>query len=248
MEIHVEETHKDLGEKAAKVGAMAIREAIHTNGTANIILATGASQFGVLEQLSKETNINWSNVNGFHLDEYIGIPIDHPASFRLYLWKRFISKLPTPLKSFHYINPEKSAESACLQVGKEIASNPIDVAFIGIGENAHIAFNDPPANFHTTEPYIIVDLDEDCRTQQLGEGWFSSINEVPMKAISMSVTQIIKSKKIICSVPDKRKAKAVKHAIKGPVTPKCPASILNNHRDCTLFLDKNSASEIIDYL
>jgi len=187
MHIHIEKTKEDLGIKASAIGAEAIKKAISENGTANIILATGASQFEMLHELSKETDINWSKVNGFHLDEYIGIPISHPASFRLYLWKRFISQLPTPMNSFHFINTEEDPQKECKKIGKIISSLIIDVAFIGIGENAHVAFNDPPADFKISTPYIIVNLDNDCRNQQLGEGWFKTIEEVPKQAVSMSV-------------------------------------------------------------
>ena len=242
MHIHIEKTKEDLGIEASAIGAEAIKKAISENGTANIILATGASQFEMLHELSKETDINWSKVNGFHLDEYISIPISHPASFRLYLWKRFISQLPTPMNSFHFINTEEDPQKECKKIGEIISSLIIDVAFIGIGENAHVAFNDPPADFKISAPYIIVNLDDGCRNQQLGEGWFKTIEEVPKQAVSMSVTQIMKSKKIICSVPDERKANAVKNSLTPTVTPNYPASILNEHEDCHLFLDKQSSS------
>ena len=242
MHIHIEKNKEELGRKASTIGAEAIKKAISENGIANIIFATGASQFEMLHELSKETDINWSKVNGFHLDEYIGIPISHPASFRLYLWKRFISQLPTPINSFHFINTEEDPQEECEKIGKLISSLIIDVAFIGIGENAHVAFNDPPADFKINAPYIIVNLDDDCRNQQLGEGWFKTIEEVPKQAVSMSVTQIMKSQKIICSVPDERKANAIKNSLTPPVTPNYPASILNEHKDCHLFLDKQSSS------
>ena len=244
MHIKIEKTKEYLGAKASSIGAQAIRDAIANNGIANIILATGASQFEMLNHLAKEQDIDWSKVNGFHLDEYIGIPMNHPASFRLYLWKRFISKLPVPMRSFYYINTEENPSKECDKIGNIIRSLIIDVAFIGIGENSHIAFNDPPADFEINDPYIIVDLDEDCRNQQLGEGWFTNIEEVPKRAVSMSVTQIMKSRKIICSVPDKRKAQAVKNSLRDSVSPNYPASILNTHDDCYLFLDDQSSSLI----
>jgi len=151
-------------------------------------------------------------------------------------------KTVSPMNSFHFINTEEDPQKECKKIGEIISSLIIDVAFIGIGENAHVAFNDPPADFKISAPYIIVNLDDDCRNQQLGEGWFKTIEEVPKQAVSMSVTQIMKSQKIICSVPDVRKANAVKNSLTPPVTPNYPASILNEHKDCHLFLDKQSSS------
>ena len=244
MNIHKSTSKNDLGKEAAKIGAQKIRESISSQGEANIIVATGASQFEMLNHLTKENGIDWTKVTGFHLDEYIGIPIDHSASFRLYLWKRFVSKLPVPIKAFHFINADQNPENECLRLDRIINDIQINAAFIGIGENSHIAFNDPPADFETSDPYIIVNLDKDCQKQQLGEGWFESLDDVPDQAISMSVTQIMRSELIICSVPDKRKASAVSKTIAGEVTTSCPASILQKHPDCSLFLDRGSASKI----
>ena len=244
MNIHKATSKNDLGKEAARIGAQKIRESISTQGEANIIVATGASQFEMLQHLTKENGIDWTKVTGFHLDEYIGIPIDHSASFRLYLWKRFVSKLPVPIKAFHFINADQNPENECLRLERIINDIQINAAFIGIGENSHIAFNDPPADFETSDPYIIVNLDKDCQKQQLGEGWFESLDDVPDQAISMSVTQIMRSEMIICSVPDKRKASAVSKTIAGEVTTSCPASILQKHPDCSLFLDSGSASKI----
>ena len=244
MNIHKSTSKNDLGKEAAKIGAQKIRESISSQGEANIIVATGASQFEMLNHLTKENGIDWTKVTGFHLDEYIGIPIDHSASFRLYLWKRFVSKLPVPIKAFHFINADQNPENECIRLARIINDIQINAAFIGIGENSHIAFNDPPADFETSDPYIIVNLDKDCQKQQLGEGWFESLDDVPDQAISMSVTQIMRSEMIICSVPDKRKASAVSKTIAGEVTTSCPASILQKHPDCSLFLDRGSASKI----
>jgi len=244
MNIHKAATKNKLGEEAARTGAQKIRDAILRQGKANVIVATGASQFEMLSHLTNENEIDWTKVTGFHLDEYVGIPINHSASFRLYLWQRFVSKLPVPIKSFHFIDAEKNPKNECIRLGSIIKEVQIDVAFIGIGENSHIAFNDPPADFETNDPYIIVNLDKDCQQQQLNEGWFKSLDEVPNEAISMSVKQIMKSESIICSVPDERKASAVSGTVTGKVTPSCPASILQNHPDCSLFLDSQSASAI----
>lgn len=234
-----------LGKLAAKEGAQRIRDAIRASGKANIIVATGASQFEMLAALITEPDIQWNRVTAFHLDEYVGLPITHPASFRMYLWKRFVSQLPLPLANFYYVDGDASHPGAeCNRLGEIIAKRPIDVAFVGIGENAHLAFNDPPADFQTMAPYIVVQLDEGCRRQQSGEGWFPSLEAVPHEAISMSVRQIMKSRSIICSVPDDRKSDAVRRTLKGDVSPMVPASILQQHPDCTLYLDRASAKAL----
>jgi glucosamine-6-phosphate deaminase len=205
-------------------------------------VATGASQFEMLDALSREPDIAWHRVTGFHLDEYAGMAITHPASFRLYLWQRFVSRLPLPLRAFHFLDGEQDLQSECRRVGDLLKKHPIDVAFVGIGENGHLAFNDPPADFKTEEPYIIVELDEACRRQQFGEGWFPTFDDVPRRAISMSIQQIMKSKSIVCTVPDQRKAEAVRNALKGTVTPDVPASILQKHQNVTIYLDRESSS------
>jgi len=179
----------------------------------------------------------------FHLDEYIGLPVTHPASFRKYIQERILSKLPAP-KAVHLINGETDAMAECKRLGALITRHPVDVALVGIGENGHLAFNDPPADFNTEEPYIVVKLDEACKKQQMGEGWFKSIEEVPGFAISMSIKQILKSKNIICSVPDSRKAIAVKNMLEQPVNNLYPSSVLQLHPGCYCFLDKASAQLI----
>ncbi|HRW84437.1 MAG TPA: glucosamine-6-phosphate deaminase [Bacteroidales bacterium] len=239
MELIISDSTKEMGVKAAMTGALMIRKAVSVRGTANIIVATGASQFEMLAALVKE-KIDWPKVTAFHLDEYIGLPESHPASFRKYLRERFAGLVP--LKEFHYVNGEVNPAEECRRLGDLIREHPVDVAFVGIGENGHLAFNDPPADFDTEEPYIVVNLDEACRKQQLGEGWFASLREVPMQAISMSIRQIMKSKAIICTVPDQRKAEAVRQTLNDPVSPQIPASILRHHHNAWLFLDKESAS------
>lgn len=242
MEINVSEDKHQSGLLAARAGAKLIRAAIQARGSATIIVATGASQFEMLEALVEQPDIDWSCVTGFHLDEYVGLPIAHPASFRRYLWERFVSRLPLPLRAFHFLNAEHDPKAECDRVGELIAVEAVDVAFIGIGENAHVAFNDPPADFETKDPYLVVTLDEACRRQQLGEGWFPTFDDVPKQAVSMSVCQVMKSAAIICTVPDERKAEAVAASSQGPVTPDVPASILQKHPDCSLFLDQPAAS------
>ncbi len=242
MDFHVFEDKNQMGLRAAEDGAELIRNAIAERGEANIVVATGASQFEMLAHLVHAEGVDWQRVKGFHLDEYAGLPIEHPASFRLYLWKRFVSKLPIPIGEFHYINGEQDCELECERLGRIIEQCPIDVAFVGIGENGHLAFNDPPADFDTEQPYLVVDLDEACRRQQLGEGWFDSLSDVPRQAISMSVRQILKSSNIVCTIPDRRKAAAVRAAVEGPVTPEVPASILQEHSRVTPYLDTHAAS------
>lgn len=239
MEVIIEKNPKALGRAAGIKTAELINEVIRKNGEANVILATGASQFETLNQLVEE-DVDWSKVTMFHLDEYIDLPESHPASFRKYLKERFLDKV-SPLKAFHLINGETDPEAERQRLGTLINKHPIDVALVGIGENAHLAFNDPPADFDTEEPYLIVNLDADCRGQQYNEGWFDSIDEVPKQAISMSVKQILKSDTVICSAPDDRKAVAVQKAIEGDVTNLVPASILQLHSNCIYYLDEDSA-------
>ncbi|MFA9477710.1 glucosamine-6-phosphate deaminase [Phycisphaerales bacterium AB-hyl4] len=243
MQIDISPTKQELGRRAAEQGIPLIREAIEQRGEANIIVATGASQFEMLEHLAK-ADLPWHKVTAFHLDEYVGMPLTHPASFRLYLWQRFVSRLPLPLKAFHYLNGEEDAEAETKRVGAIIAEHPIDVAFVGIGENGHMAFNDPPADFETESPYLVVALDEACRKQQLGEGWFPTFDDVPTHAISMSIKQILKSKSIIVSVPDERKAQAVQASVENPVSPKDPATCLQMHDRVWLYLDEPAASKL----
>lgn len=242
METKILNSKKELGAKAAFEAAQKIKEAIEEDGRANIILATGASQFETLNSLIEYKDIDWSKVVIFHLDEYVGMSDKHPASFRKYLKERFIEKVPS-LKAVYLIEGDQpDLKKECDRLGQIISKHPIDVALVGIGENCHLAFNDPPADFDTEEPYIVVDLDEACRLQQMGEGWFDSMEEVPEQAISMSIKQIMRSKNIICSVPDERKAKAVKNCLETEVSNLYPASILQEHDSCTVYLDIESAS------
>jgi glucosamine-6-phosphate deaminase len=241
MKISVSNDKQSSGRLAAKRGSELINEAIAEKGYATIIVATGASQFEMLESLVR-AEVNWSKVEAFHLDEYIGIPVTHPASFRKYLKERFVEKVGN-LKQFHYIDGDaQDIDSEIARLEALIGSKEIDVAFVGVGENGHLAFNDPPADFDTERPYLVVDLDDACRRQQLGEGWFPTFDDVPTQAVSMSVRQIMKSAHIINTVPDGRKAKAVSCALTGPVSNLCPASILQTHADCNWFLDADSAA------
>ncbi len=242
MEKFIYATKQEMGIAAATSAAEAIKEAIENKGRANIILATGMSQIEMLKNLVTADGIDWPKVTMFHLDEYIALGPDHPASFRKFLKERFVDKVPD-LKAVHFVNGDADDPQAeCQRVGEIIAANPIDAALVGIGENGHLAFNDPPADFETEEPYIIVELDEKCRKQQLGEGWFDTLKQVPKQAISMSIRQIMKSKCLIVTVPDERKAEAVRNALEGQVTPMCPSSILQEHENCKIFLDAEAAS------
>jgi glucosamine-6-phosphate deaminase len=240
MTINILNDNNSLGKAAAVAAAEILKFCIATKGQARIIAATGASQFTFLEALTATPGIEWAKVEMFHLDEYVGLPVTHPASFRKYLLERLIYR--AGIKNYHLLDGERDVADVCAQTGWNISKAAIDVAFVGIGENGHLAFNDPPADFQTEKPYLVVELDDACRRQQVGEGWFKNMQEVPKQAISMSICQIMKAKKILCIVPDLRKAHAVKNCLEGSVTPDAPASILQKHPDVTVFLDTASAS------
>jgi len=225
---------------AADEAASILREAIQKSGKARIIAATGAAQFAFLDVLTRLPAIDWQRVEMFHLDEYIGISETHPASFCRFLKERLIDK--TGITQHHLLHSDLDPEKVIRETGTALVSAPIDVAFVGIGENGHLAFNDPPADFETEEPYIVVDLDEACRRQQMGEGWFATLEDVPKRAISMSIRQIMKAKKIICFVPDARKANAVHACFDGEISPTAPASILRRHAETSVYLDKESSA------
>ena len=240
MQLEVFDTKVELGQAAARDAAKIINQAIAERRAAYVIAATGASQFEFLDSLVTE-EIDWAKVVFFHLDEYVGLPESHPASFRRYLKERILSRIQP--RSFHLINGEAGdVYEECRRVGELIARETIDVAFVGIGENGHLAFNDPPADFDTDEPYIVVNLDQKCRQQQVGEGWFKSLDEVPTQAISMSIKQILRSRHILCIVPDQRKAAAVKNCVELEVSTTHPASVLQKHDSVKLYLDRDSAS------
>lgn len=240
MKIKVFKDKATLAADAADQAASILRKAISEKGAARIIAATGASQFEFLDALTAMPGIDWSRVEMFHLDEYIGLPMSHPASFRSYLLKRLINKVG--IIRYHLLDGESDPALVAREVGAKLASALIDVAFVGIGENGHLAFNDPPADFETEEPYLVVNLDEACRRQQMGEGWFATLADVPLSALSMSVRQILKAQEIICVVPDARKARAVAACFEGQVSPEVPASILRTHPRCTVYLDDDSAA------
>ena len=240
MIVRVFEDKRSLSRAAADQASAAVRRAILDRECARIVVATGASQLDFLDALTNAENIDWQRVEMFHLDEYVGLPITHPASFRKYLLERLIHKVR--IAKYHLLDGSGDPSEVARRVGAALQSAPVDIAFVGIGENGHLAFNDPPADFQTEESYLIVTLDEACLRQQVGEGWFANISEVPRRAISMSVRQILKAKEIICVVPDARKAPAVKLCFEGEVSPMAPASILRTHPAATIYLDRESAS------
>jgi glucosamine-6-phosphate deaminase len=229
-----------LAKAAADQAASAMRSAILERGRARVIAASAASQIEFLAALTEARGVSWKDVELFHLDEYIGLPPDHPASFCRYLQEHLIGK--TGITNHHLLNGVEDPAKVIREVGQALASAPIDVAFVGIGENGHIAFNDPPADFETEEPFLVVNLDEACRRQQVGEGWYRDISEVPRQAISMSVSQIVKASEILAVVPDARKAQAVRACFDGEISPLAPASVLRRHPRATVYLDTHSAA------
>lgn len=242
MEIRICKNSEELGKSAAKCVAEVLKRCIAEKGSARIVLSTGASQFDTIKALVKEHGIKWDCVEMFHLDEYVDLPITHAASFRKYLQERFVDKVGS-LKAVHFVDGTKEGIA---NLTEEIRKEPIDIGLIGIGENGHIAFNDPPADFETKEAYIIVDLDERCKKQQLGEGWFATLEEVPNQAVSMTTYQIMQCKVIVSCVPYAVKAEAVENTIKAEVTTNLvPASLLKEHENFILYLDENSASRIL---
>lgn len=243
MTIKVFSSKAALANAAADHAAGTIRKAISARGEARIIAATGASQFDFLDALTKAPGIDWNRVEMFHLDEYVGISDQAPASFCRYLRERLIDKVG--LKKYHLLDGTRAVTTVIEQVSAEIRKAPIDIAFVGVGENGHLAFNDPPADFDTKEAYIVVNLDEACRKQQLGEGWFPTLADVPRQAISMTIHQITKAEQILCIAPDARKANAIKECFNGEVSPMAPASILQRHPNATIYLDNESAALLL---
>lgn len=241
MQKYILETSDLLGQKAATHAEEILNEAIRKHGRARIILSTGGSQFSFFKYFV-QTRVDWKRVEMFHLDEYIGLSIEHPASFRKYLKERFLNKVN--IGKAHMVRVEGDIKENIRNLSTAVQSAPIDLAVIGIGENAHIAFNDPPADFDTKEPFITVDLDHACKLQQVGEGWFKTTNDVPNQAITMSVHQIMQSNKIISCVPYEVKAMAIQQTLESEVSNLIPATILKKHPDWSLYLDKESASKI----
>jgi len=240
MLVKVFDDKDSLAKSAAAQAAAGIRAAIAARGQARVVAASAASQIEFLAALTAIPGIPWNQVELFHLDEYIGLPMTHPASFCKYLQEHLIAK--THIVKYHLLDGSRDPAEVIREAGKAITASPIDIAFVGIGENGHLAFNDPPADFETEEPYLIVALDQACRMQQVGEGWFKDLSAVPTQAISMSVRQVLKVREILAVVPDARKAQAIKACFDGPVSPMAPASILRNHPNATIYLDRHSSA------
>ncbi len=238
MKVIVAENCRLMGELAARQAAAVLNSAIRERGEARVVLSTGASQFDTLSALVRQ-NVDWSKVDMFHLDEYVDLPEAHPASFRKYLKERFVSRVP--IRRAHFVDGTREGIAALTE---ELRSAPVDLGLIGIGENGHIAFNDPPADFETDEAYIVVNLDERCRRQQVGEGWFAALNDVPRQAVSMTVRQIMRCETIISSVPYAVKAEAVYKTLTSPLTNMVPATMLKQHDHFTLYLDEDSAARV----
>ena len=241
MLLRIFEDATSLARAAAEDAAASIQKAIAEQGRSRLVLATGNSQIKFLEILTARDGIDWTRVEAFHLDEYVGVATTHPAGFRKFLLDRVIRR--TGIAQYHFVEGDARDLSAAIrEVSTQLTAAPIDLAFVGIGENGHIAFNDPPADFATEEPYIVVELDQACRRQQVGEGWFSDISQVPRRAISMTPRQMMKAREIIAVVPDLRKARAVKMCFEGEIRPAAPASILRTHPGATIYLDRDSSS------
>ncbi len=242
MKIVISKTPEDLGRRAAEESALLIDQAIRDSGRARIVLSTGASQFETLKYLVK-ADVDWSRVEMFHLDEYVDLPITHPASFRKYLKERFVDL--TGVAAAHFVDGTPEGIEA---LTREIRKAPIDVGLIGIGRNGHIAFNDPPADFDTHDAYLVVTLDPVCRNQQVAEGWFASMDDVPRRAVSMSVWQIMQCRAIVSAVPHAEKAWAVSQTLGNELTNRVPATMLKTHDRFSLYVDAASyadASEIV---
>lgn len=243
MKTRICDDEKDLGRRAAVSASAVIRGAIEKRGRANVVFATGTSQLQTLEALVADETIDWSLVTGFHLDEYLGLSAEHPASLRRYLKDNLVDRVP--FAAFHFVNGEAENPAAeCERLGALLEAHPIDVALVGIGENGHLAFNDPPADFATDRPFLVVELDEACRQQQVAERWFDTLDAVPARAITMAIPQILDARAIVVSVPGPRKAEAVQATVEGPVTAELPASILQDHDRTVLYLDRQSASAL----
>lgn len=240
--IHVSSTPSELGAQAANAIASLLNDAVSLQGYARLVLSTGASQFDTLDALIG-LDVPWNKIEMFHLDEYVALPESHPASFRKYLKERFVSRVP--LKAAYFVDGEGDVAGNIAALSRELTKQPVDVGVIGIGENGHIAFNDPPADFNTQESYKIVDLDERCKKQQVGEGWFADVDSVPKQAITMCVQQIMSCRHIISAVPHTVKADAILRTVTEPVNPNVPATILKTHPGWKLFLDTQSAANLL---
>lgn len=242
MQLFIHRDPASCGAAAAAEAAVVLRSTLAERARAHLVVATGASQFETLKALTREPGIDWTRVVAFHLDEYVGLPDSHPASFRRYLRERFLEPLSAPPEFIPVRGDAPDLPAELARLAARISPVTIDLCLAGIGENGHLAFNDPPADFETNAPYLVVALDEACRRQQLGEGWFARLEDVPRQAVSMSIREVLRARRVIVTAPDQRKAGAIRNAVEGPVTNVCPASALQNHAGCSLHLDQASAS------
>jgi glucosamine-6-phosphate deaminase len=240
LQIKIFEDKSTMSRAAAEHAANSLSACLRAQGCARLAAATGASQLEFLEALTRTAGLDWKRVELFHLDEYIGLAVTHAASFRKYIYERIVQT--TGIIHYHLLEGERDPQVVANEMGQALTAKPVDMVFAGIGENGHLAFNDPPADFQTEQPYLVVELDEACRQQQVNEGWFVRVQDVPKKAITMSIRQILRAKEIIAVVPDSRKAPAVKACLEGEISHMAPASILRQHPNATLYLDANSAS------
>jgi glucosamine-6-phosphate deaminase len=244
LTVRVYDSVDALAVDAAADALSVISGAINERGHANVMLATGSSQLAFLARLVEAagTTVDWSRVTGFHMDEYVGLPATHPASFERYMRERVVAHLP--FGEFHYVNgsaPDADAEAA--RYATLLEEHPVDLCCLGIGENGHLAFNDPPvADFDDPLVVKVVALDDRCKLQQVGEGHFATIADVPPRAITVTVSGLLRARHTLAIVPEARKAEPVRAALEGPITTACPASILRRQRRATLFLDTDSAS------
>jgi glucosamine-6-phosphate deaminase len=241
LAVRVYRTQSDLAGDAAAIAQRHLQETLARQGAASVILATGNSQLQFLEALVALGGMDWSRITLFHMDEYLGIDADHPASFRRYLRDRVESRVKP--RQFQYLEGNALLPlKECERYAKLLAAQPIDLCCLGIGENGHLAFNDPPvADFNDPHPVKLVMLDEVCRRQQVGEGHFPNLEAVPQYAFTLTIPTLCSARRMLCIVPEARKAQAVKNTLCGPIRPACPASFLRRQSHCTLFLDSDSA-------
>jgi glucosamine-6-phosphate deaminase len=244
LRVEIFGTKEEMGREAALFVSEKLNKAIKERGSASLILGTGASQYPLLDVLLKE-EIDWTKISLFHLDEYIGLSDQHPASFRKFLRER-VAKKVNPQNVYYLNGDAEDITSEIKRYGKLLQDHPVDVACIGIGENGHIAFNDPAvADFRDPEYLKVVEMDRACRMQQVGEGWFPTIDDVPATAVTLTIRAIMDAKALCCSVPDERKSTAVYNALSGEISTACPASILRNHDNAVLFLDRFAAKKVL---
>lgn len=241
LSVHIFDTREEMGKVAAEDAARRINAIIAKNGVANVVFAAAPSQNDLLENLLKE-DIDWSKVRAFHQDEYVGISAEEPAGFGNFLDRAIFKKVH--FKELHYLLCcADEAEEKCEAYAQLLRKYPIDLIFLGIGENGHLAFNDPAvADFNDPKMVKIVELDDVCRQQQVNDGCFATLDDVPKQAMTMTMSLIMNIPEAICVVPTIRKANAVYRALCGEVTTACPSSILRNHPNAALYLDKDSAS------